>query len=549
MRAARTRTSSGGDGTGAGLRGRRLLIGLATAGLLLVPLVSLASTASARTGRPSRVPPTCTNGTYTVKSGDSWARISSGMHVTMAALLVANGATSGIVIHPGDVLCVPGGTVPELPAPGDSAPVSPAPVPSAAPLGASAIRQFPVQGACWFTNSWGAPRSGGRHHEGVDIIAKIGQFVYAADDGTLTKQYLDAPGKLPGNGWRITRGDGTYFFYGHLSTFAPGLQVGSVVTAGQIIGRVGMTGNAGVPHLHFEVHPGGGPAVDPTPIVKAVDGCATTVVPPQPGDVVAATPAPVTTAAPATTAVPASSPATTPPGAPDAQSSPIAMGGRWQFLAPATVFDSRGVKLAPARPVTVQMTGVRAVPAGANAVLVRVMARNVRATGSVTVQACGGVAAGTLSVGPGQPNATSVVVPIAGSSLCLTSNVALDAKVAVLAYQSPAGVMVQPVDARRVLDTRSGKAVAANTTRGIPLAALGAPAGTVAVSVNVTVIGPKGAGSIGVGACGGTPRIVSFGHRAAVAFSGVVTVNSGGLCVTSTATVHVVVDVTAVWAV
>jgi hypothetical protein len=389
----------------------------------------------------------------------------------------------------------------------------------------------------------------------VDIIAKIGQFVYAADDGTLTKQYLDAPGKLPGNGWRITRSDGTYFFYGHLSTFAPGLQVGSVVTAGQIIGRVGMTGNAGVPHLHFEVHPGGGPAVDPTPIVKAVDGCATTVVPPQPGDALAATSAPVTTAAPATTAAsvttaaPATtSPPTTPPGVPDVQPSPMAMGGRWQFVTPVTVFDSRGTKLVADRPVTVQATGVRAVPAEANALLVRVMARNVRAAGSLTVQPCGGVANGTLSVSPGQPNATSLVVPIAGASLCLTSNVALDAKVAVLAYQSPAGVMVQPVDARRVLDTRSGMAVAANTTRGITLAALGVPAGTAAVSVNVTVIGSKGAGSIGVGACRGTPWIVSFGRQAAVTFSGVVTVNSAGLCVTSTATVRVVVDVTAVWA-
>ena len=65
----------------------------------------------------------------------------------------------------------------------------------------------------------------------------------------------------------------TYYFYGHFSRFAPGLTVGSKVKAGQIIGYVGMTGNAGVPHLHFEVHPGGGAAINPTPVVKALDGC------------------------------------------------------------------------------------------------------------------------------------------------------------------------------------------------------------------------------------------------------------------------------------
>jgi hypothetical protein len=77
---------------------------------------------------------------------------------------------------------------------------------------------------------------------------------------------------------------------------------------------------------------------------------------------------------------------------------------------------------------------------------------------------------------------------------------------------------------------------------------LGVPAGTTAVSVVVTVIGAKAGGSIGIGACRGTPWIVSFGRQATVAFAGVVTVNAGGLCVTSTAATHVVVDVTAVWA-
>ena len=67
--------------------------------------------------------------------------------------------------------------------------------------------------------------------------------------------------------------DGTYFFYAHLDTFAEGIAEGVAVTAGQVIGTVGSTGNAGTAHLHFEVHPGGGAAVNPYPIIKAVDAC------------------------------------------------------------------------------------------------------------------------------------------------------------------------------------------------------------------------------------------------------------------------------------
>ena len=113
--------------------------------------------------------------------------------------------------------------------------------------GTVVIRQFPVQGVCWYMDTWGAPRSVAARHEGVDILAPQGKNVYAVDAGTLTKQYVDRPGALAGNGWRLTRADGTYFFYGHFSGFAAGLKVGSKVAAGQIIGYVGETGNAGHP--------------------------------------------------------------------------------------------------------------------------------------------------------------------------------------------------------------------------------------------------------------------------------------------------------------
>jgi murein DD-endopeptidase MepM/ murein hydrolase activator NlpD len=254
--------------------------------------------------------PACPGATYSVVSGDSWFRIAIRVNVTMTALLTANAATTATVIHPGQALCLPSG-VAAAPTATATTTTTTVPTPAAQPTtagGTGAISVFPVQGLCSFSDTYGAPRGGARFHEGVDIIANAGRWIYAVRDGILSKQYLNAPGSLSGNGWRLTVTDGTYYFYAHLSAFAPGLKVGSAVKAGQIIGQVGMTGNAPIPHLHFEVHPSGGASINPTPVVKAVDGCKTTAVPPQPGAIPAATPA---TTVPATTVPVATVPATT----------------------------------------------------------------------------------------------------------------------------------------------------------------------------------------------------------------------------------------------
>ena len=134
---------------------------------------------------------------------------------------------------------------------------------------------FPVQGLCAFVDTWHAPRGSDRQHLGVDIIAPQGQLLYAAADGVIGKVTQDGPGKISGNALRLVKADGTYFFYAHMKSFAAGIVEGSVVKAGQVIGLVGMTGT-GTPHLHFEVHPGGGEAVNPYPVVKAVDACSVT---------------------------------------------------------------------------------------------------------------------------------------------------------------------------------------------------------------------------------------------------------------------------------
>ena len=103
-------------------------------------------------------------------------------------------------------------------------------------------------------------------------MADRGREILAVADGTITRITTADTAKLSGNALRLTMADGTYFFYAHLDTFAPGITVGTKVTAGQVIGTVGSTG-ATTPHLHFEVHPLGGAAVNPYPIVKAIDAC------------------------------------------------------------------------------------------------------------------------------------------------------------------------------------------------------------------------------------------------------------------------------------
>ncbi|HTH07581.1 MAG TPA: M23 family metallopeptidase, partial [Ilumatobacteraceae bacterium] len=454
-------------------------------------------------------------------------------------LLNANNATTSTALYPGMVLCLP---------------TSVTTTSTAAPVqtGSISIRQFPVQGPCSFIDTYGAPRSGGRTHEGVDIIAKTGQYVYAAEDGTLTKQYLDAAGSLSGNGWRLTRADGTYFFYAHLSAFASGLKVGSTVKSGQILGLVGMTGNAGTPHLHFEVHPGGGASINPTPVVRAVNGCGTSVVPPQPGTSTTTTTAPATTAA-ATTAPATTAPATTAP-ATSAPTTTVPGGGggppaasRWQFIAPVTALDTGSLPAGQA--TTVRIDTLAGVGANAPGAMVRLLARDVATTGYLTVHACAAGTNGTstLNVTPGRLNATMTLVPVAAGAFCVTSSVTLGLRIDVVGYQSTEGSGVEPLNAKRAIDTRLSGRLSAGGTRTLSPAALGTPLGSKAVTATITILNPSGAGSLGIGPCGGTPWIVGFTSATAQTFSAIVRTNDAGVCVTSTAAADVVIDVDGVW--
>ncbi|MEA2409971.1 MAG: peptidoglycan LD-endopeptidase LytH [Thermoleophilaceae bacterium] len=128
---------------------------------------------------------------------------------------------------------------------------------------------FPVYGKHNFTDTFGAFRADTGFHEGNDIFADAGTPLVAVCDGSLNRV-----GTLPISGNRLwvkcsKTGDG--FFYAHLSAFATDTRSGEKVTAGQVIGFVGSTGDAEQtpPHCHFEVHPGNGPAVDPYPFLRA----------------------------------------------------------------------------------------------------------------------------------------------------------------------------------------------------------------------------------------------------------------------------------------
>ncbi|HET9442766.1 MAG TPA: peptidoglycan DD-metalloendopeptidase family protein [Acidimicrobiales bacterium] len=133
---------------------------------------------------------------------------------------------------------------------------------------------FPVGGPHKYTDTFGAPRMFGTAfahlHEGTDIFAASGTPLLAVERGVLIRVGSDV---LGGTKLWLVGASGTRYYYAHLSAFAEGVVEGKVVAAGDVVGFVGNTGNALTTpaHLHFEVHPNGGPAVNPYPLLRIVD--------------------------------------------------------------------------------------------------------------------------------------------------------------------------------------------------------------------------------------------------------------------------------------
>ena len=125
--------------------------------------------------------------------------------------------------------------------------------------------QFPVRGQADWEDDWHDPRFGPPFHlhQGTDIFADRGTPVVAPEAGTV--RFED--GGLGGRAAYVTTADGTYYYFAHLNAYE--VSSGASVKQGQVVAYVGNTGNAenGAPHLHFEIHPYGGGATNPKPIL------------------------------------------------------------------------------------------------------------------------------------------------------------------------------------------------------------------------------------------------------------------------------------------
>ncbi|CAA9210768.1 MAG: hypothetical protein AVDCRST_MAG76-102 [uncultured Acidimicrobiales bacterium] len=167
---------------------------------------------------------------YVVQRTDTWSSIAAAKGTTAAALAVANRLSFARPPPIGSRIQVPG-----------------------------AWRCPLIEGN--FMNDYGFPRPAGRVHQGNDLFAARGTPIRAPVSGRA-EQF---PNPIGGNAVQLHGDDGNRYYFAHLDRYAGAGRV----SAGSVIGYVGNSGNAITtpPHLHFEVHPGGGSAINPFPTI------------------------------------------------------------------------------------------------------------------------------------------------------------------------------------------------------------------------------------------------------------------------------------------
>ena len=170
---------------------------------------------------------------YTVRAGDALSDIAWRTGVSVGQLAAVNGISDPNFLVEGQALTIP------------------------------AAWDCPVPGAT-FVNDYGYVRPDGGRHEGVDLFAPSGTPIVAPVGGRIERY----PNPSGGQAVQLHGRDGNRYYFAHLDRYGEG---GSV-SRGTVIGYVGSTGDARMtsPHLHFEIHPGGGAATtSPYPALLA----------------------------------------------------------------------------------------------------------------------------------------------------------------------------------------------------------------------------------------------------------------------------------------
>lgn len=193
--------------------------------------------------------------TVQVASGDTLWDIAKRYNTTVTALMSANELSTQNIRVGQTLRIVPGNELAR------ATPLT-APQPTARP----ATMVWPLAGV--ITSRFGYRQlriSGSNYHTGLDIDGNTGDPIKAATAGVVTY-----------SGWRggygnlvIIEAGGTEYYYAHASQLL--VNVGVTVAAGQLIAKVGSTGNSTGSHLHFEVRQDGTP-VDPLPILETLAG-------------------------------------------------------------------------------------------------------------------------------------------------------------------------------------------------------------------------------------------------------------------------------------